>query len=78
MRGADAAREDKSLNPHVRSAVSAGALLVLPRGAAFLFSTLNQPNLALVGMAPLLPFIFGILSSPFRDFKRPMWIRFRS
>jgi hypothetical protein len=73
MRGADTAREDKSLNPHVRSAVSAGALVVLSRCAAFLFSTLNQPNLALVGGAPLLPFIFGI-GGGVHGSSRPGWL----
>jgi hypothetical protein len=73
MRGADTAREDKSLNPHVRSAVSAGALLVLASGAALLFSTLNQPNLALVGIAPLLPFIFGI-GGGVHGSSRPEWL----
>jgi hypothetical protein len=61
------------LNPHVRSAVSAGALVVLSRCAAFLFSTLNQPNLALVGGAPLLPFIFGI-GGGVHGSSRPGWL----
>jgi hypothetical protein len=61
------------LNPHVKSAVSAGSLLVLSNCAAVLFSTLNQPNLALVGLAPLLPFIFTI-GGGFHGSSRPVWL----
>jgi hypothetical protein len=61
------------LNPHVKSAVSAGALLGLSRCAAFLFSTLNQPNLALVGLSPLLPFIF-VLGGGVHGSSSPEWL----
>lgn len=61
------------MNPHVRSAVSAGALLLLSRCAAFFFSTLNQPNLALLGGGPLLPFIFGI-GGGVHGSSRPEWL----
>lgn len=63
----------KPLNTHLRSAVSAGALVVLSRSTAFLFSTLNQPNLALVALAPLLPFIVGI-GGGVHGSSRPEWL----
>jgi hypothetical protein len=61
------------LNPHVKSAASAASLLVLSNCAAFLFSTLNQPNLALIGLAPLLPFIFSI-GGGVHGTSRPVWL----
>jgi hypothetical protein len=61
------------LNPHVRSGASAAALLILSRCAASLFSTFNQSNLALVGLAPLLPFIFTV-GGGFHGQSRPEWL----
>jgi hypothetical protein len=61
------------MNPHLRSGALAAALLVLSRCATSLFSTFNQPNLAFVSLAPLLPFIFtvgGGLHGP----HRPEWL----